>query len=146
MSILLYSCTTWTLTKRVRKKLDGNYTRILRAILNKSWKLHPTMQQLYGHLPPITKIIKVRRTRYAEHCWRSRDEFISDVPLWTSSHGRAKAERQARIYIQQLIRKGSGISVRMARHDNDDDDDLWSIRAHLKKADRTHWMIFLNSA
>ena len=35
-SILLYGFTTWTLTKRLEKKLDGNYTRILRAILNKS--------------------------------------------------------------------------------------------------------------
>ena len=30
MSILLYECTTWTLTKRMEKKLDGNYTRMLR--------------------------------------------------------------------------------------------------------------------
>ena len=37
-SILLYGCTTWTLTKRLEKKLDGNYTRMLRAILNKSWQ------------------------------------------------------------------------------------------------------------
>ena len=36
-SILLYGCTTWTLTKWLEKKLDGNYTRMLRAILNKSW-------------------------------------------------------------------------------------------------------------
>ena len=41
-SILLYGCTTWTLTKRLEKKLDGNYTRMLRAILNKSWLQHPT--------------------------------------------------------------------------------------------------------
>ena len=40
-SILLYGCTTWTLTKRLEKKLDGNYTRILWAILNKSWRQHP---------------------------------------------------------------------------------------------------------
>ena len=26
VSILLYGCTTWTLTKRLEKKLDGNYT------------------------------------------------------------------------------------------------------------------------
>ena len=62
MSILLYGCTTWTLTKRMEKKLDGNYTRMLRAIFNKSWRQHPTQPQLYGHLPPITKTIKVRRT------------------------------------------------------------------------------------
>ena len=36
VSILLYRCTTRTLTKRLEKKLDGNYTRMLRAILNKS--------------------------------------------------------------------------------------------------------------
>ena len=37
VSILPYGCTTWTLTKRLEKKLDGNYARMLRAILNKSW-------------------------------------------------------------------------------------------------------------
>ena len=82
-SILLYGCTTWTLTKRLEKKLDGNYTRMLRAILNKSWRQHPTRHQLYGHLPPITKTIQVRRTRHAGHCWRRRDELVRDVLLWT---------------------------------------------------------------
>ena len=32
VSILLCGYTTWTLTKRLEKKLDGNYTRMLRAI------------------------------------------------------------------------------------------------------------------
>ena len=81
VSILLYGCTTWTLTKRLEKKLDGNYTRMLRAVLNKSWRQHPTRHQLYGHMPPITKTIQVRRTRHAGHCWRSKDELISDVLL-----------------------------------------------------------------
>ena len=99
VSILLYGCTTWTLTKRLEKKLDSNYTRMLRAILNKSWRQHPTRHQLYGHLPLITKTIQVRRTRHAGHCWRSRDELISDVLLWTPTYGRAKAERPARTYI-----------------------------------------------
>ena len=101
-SILLYGCTTWTLTKRLEKTLDGNYTRMLRAILNKSWWQHPTRYQLYGHLPPITKTIQVGWTRHAGHCLRSRDELISDVPLWTPTHGRAKAGQPARTYIQQL--------------------------------------------
>ena len=64
LSILLYGCTTWTLTKRLEKKLNGNYTRMLRAILNKSWRQHPTRHQLYGHWSPITKTIQVRRTRH----------------------------------------------------------------------------------
>ena len=102
VSILLYGNTTWTLTKRLEKKLDGNYTRMLRAILNKSWRQHPTRHQLYGHLPPITKTNKFRRTRHAGHCWRSRDELISDVLLWTPTYDRAKAGRPAQTYIQQL--------------------------------------------
>ena len=100
--ILLYRCTTWTQTKRMDKKLDGNYTRMLRAILNKSWRQHSTKQQLYGHLPPIIKTIKVRRTRHAGYCWRSRDKLISDVLLWNPTHCRAKAGRPARTYIQQI--------------------------------------------
>ena len=99
VSILLYGCTTWALTKRLEKKLDGNYTRMLRAILNKSWRLHSTRHQLYGHLPPITKTIQVRRTRHPGYCWRSKDELISDVLLWTP--GRAKAGWPAWRYIQQ---------------------------------------------
>ena len=102
VSILLYGCTTWTLTKRLERRLDGNYTRMLRAVLNKSWRQHPTRLQLYGHLPPITKTIQVRRTRHAGHCWRSKDELISDVLLWTPAHGCAGVGRPARTYIQQL--------------------------------------------
>ena len=102
VSILLYGCTTWTLTKWLEKKIDGNYTRMLRAILNKSWRQHPTKHQLYGHLPHITKTIQARRTRHAGHCWRSRDELIRDVLLWTPAYGRAKAGRPVRTYIQQL--------------------------------------------
>ena len=85
-SILLYGCTTWTLTKRLEKKLDGNYTRILRAILNKSWRLHPTRHQLYGHLPPITKTIQIRRTRHAgllEKQWRTHKRCtLMDPHTW----------------------------------------------------------------
>ena len=102
VSILVYGCITWMLTKRLEKKLDSNYTRMLRAILNKSWWQHSTRHQLYGHLPPITKTIQVRRTRHAGHCWRSRDLLINDVLLWTPTYGRAKAGQPAQTYIQQL--------------------------------------------
>ena len=137
-SILLYGCTTWTLTKRLEKKLDGNYTRMLRAILNKSWRQHPTRHQLYGHLPPITKSIQVRRTRHAGHCWRSRDELIRDVLLWTPTQQNDQHEHTFSSYvrIRDVVLKtclgrgtigrsgerGSVISVLPAWHDDDDDD------------------------
>ena len=86
----------------MKKKLDGNYRRMVRAVLNKSWKQHPTKHQMYGHLPRITKTIQVSWTRHVEHCGISKDELISDILLWTPSHGRAKARRPARTFIQQL--------------------------------------------
>ena len=46
--------------------------------------------------------IQVRRARHAGHCWRSKDELVSDVLLWTPTYGQAKAGRPARTYIQQL--------------------------------------------
>ena len=73
LSITLYTCTIWTLTKRILEKFYKNCTRTLRAILNKSWKLHPTKQQLYGLLPPIPKNIQIRRTIHAGN-WKSSKE------------------------------------------------------------------------
>ena len=136
-SILLYGCTTWTLTKRLEKKLDGNYTRMLRAILNKSWQQHPTRHQLYGHLPPIMKTIQVRRTRHAGHCWRSRDELIRDVLLWIPTHGRAKAGRPARTYIQQLCEDTGCCPEDLPRAMNDREE--WRERVRDIRAASTIW-------
>ena len=132
VSILLYGCTTWTLTKRLKKKLDGNYTRMLRAILNKSWQQHPTRHQLYGHLPPVTKTIQGRRTRHARHCWRSRDELISDVLLLSPTYGRAKSGRPARTYIQQLCEDTRCSPEDLPETMNDREkwrERVWDIRA-----------------
>ena len=136
-SILLYGCTTWTLTKRLEKKLDGNYTRMLRAILNKSWQQHPTRHQLYGHLPPNTKTIQVRRTRHAGHCWRSRDELIRDVLLWIPTHGRAKAGRPARTYIQQLCEDTGCCPEDLPRAMNDREE--WRERVRDIRATSAIW-------
>ena len=141
VSILLYGCTTWTLTKRLEKKLDGNYTRMLRGILNKSWRQHPTRHQLYGHLPPIKKTIQVRRTRHAGHCWRSRDELISDVLRWTPTYGRAKAGRPARTYIQQLCEDTGCCPEDLPRAMNDREE--WRERARDIRATSTAWWWWL---
>ena len=80
--------------RQLHKNAASNLEQVLAAT--------PPRHQLYDHLPPITKSIQVRRTRHAGHCWRSRDELIRDVLQWTPTHGRAKAGRPARTYIQQL--------------------------------------------
>ena len=122
---------------------------MLRAILNKSWKQHPTKQQLYGRLPPISKTIQIRRTRHAGHCWRSKNELISDVLQWTPSHGHVFVGRPAWIYQQQLCtdtgcwledlsevmddrdewwerERESGKSVLAAWHDDNVNMDIWN--------------------
>ena len=144
VSILLYGCTTWTLTKLMEKKLDGNYTRMLRAILNKSWRQHPTKQQLYGHLPPFMKTINVRRTRHARHCWRSREELISDVLLWTPSHSRAKAGWPARTYIQQLSEETGYSPEDLPEAMNDREE--WQERVrNIRAGGTTRWYIYIYS-
>ena len=137
VSILLYGCTTWTLTKRLEKKLDGNYTRMLRAILNKSWKQHPTRHQLYGHQPPIAKTIQVRRTRHAGHYRRSRDELISDVLQWTPTYGRAKIKQPAQAYIQPLC-EDTGCSLEDLPEAMND-RERWRERVRDIRAGGTTW-------
>ena len=80
VSILLYGCTTWTLTKCMEKKLDGNYTRMLRVILKSPGGNTPQSSSCTATYHPSRKL-SVRRTRHSGHCWRSRDELISDVPM-----------------------------------------------------------------
>ena len=102
-----------------------------------SWQQHPTRHQLYGHLPPITKTIQVRRTRHAGHCWRSRDELIRDVLLWIPTHGRAKAGRPARTYIQQLCEDTGCCPEDLPRAMKDREE--WRERVRDIRATSTRW-------
>ena len=122
----------------MEKKLDSNYTRMLRAILNKSWRSTPTKQLLYGHLTPITKTIKVRRTRHAWHCWRSRDEQKSYILMWIPSHGRAKAGRPSLTYIQQLC-ADAGWRLEDLPGAMDDSDGWWDRVREVHAGSTTGW-------
>ncbi len=42
------------------------------------------------------------QVRYARHCWRSKNEVIREILLWTPTHGQARVGRSARTYIYQL--------------------------------------------
>ena len=109
-------------------------------MLNKSWRQHPTRDQIYGHLPPITKTIQVRRIKHAGHCWRSRHELISDVLLWIPTMAGVKEQDdqlehtyssyvriqdvalktcQRQWTIRRSGERGSGTFVLVARHDDD---------------------------
>ena len=55
--------------KRYREKIDRNFTRMLRAIVNKSWKQHPMKQPLVEGGPKapfsIATTPRCRRGRYS---------------------------------------------------------------------------------
>ena len=102
---------------------------------------HLTKHQLYGHLPPITKIIQFRRTRHAGHCWRSRDDLLSDVLLWTPTYGRAKAGRPARTYIQKLCEDTGCSPEDLPEAMND--REKWRERVRDIRAGGSTWYIYI---
>ena len=88
--------------KCFEKKTRGIYTRMLQAVLNKSWKQHCSKQQLYGHLPPISQTIQERQARHAGLWWSSQEKLISDTLHWTPTHGHTSVGRPGKAYIHQL--------------------------------------------
>ena len=101
-SVLLYGAETWTLTKQQEKRLDGSYTRLLRASLNISWKQRLTNKVLYGNIPPVSQTVRERRLRFAGHCLRAENECISQVLLWKPLHGKRRVGRPAKTYTDAL--------------------------------------------
>ena len=101
-SVLVYGSVTWTLTASLEKNIDGTYTRMLRAVTNKSWRYHLTNEQLYGNIPKISKSIRIQRMTFAGHCWRSKYEVASDLILWQPQNGNRSRGRPAKTCIDQL--------------------------------------------
>ena len=141
MSVLLYGGTTWMLTKCMEKKLDSICTRMLQAILNKSWRQHPIKQHLYGHPPPVLKTIQIRQTRHVGRCWRSKDKLISDIFLWTPSHGWTSVGWPVRTYLQQFC-LGTGCSLEDLP-EAVDERDKWRERVReIHASDTTWWWLY----
>ena len=141
-SILLYGCTTWTLTKRLEKKLDGNYTRMLWA---------SNLEQVLAATPH-------KKPDCTATCLLSRKLFKLDQPDMQDTAGESgtnsfemysygpphravqKQEDQHEYTFSSYVRirdvvlktclgkwtigrsgeRGSGISVLPAQHDDDD--------------------------
>ena len=86
---------------------------------------------------PLRKLSKFWWTRHVGHCWRSRDELISDILQWTPSHGRAKAGQPAWTYIQQLC-DDTGCSPEDLPEAMNDREG-WGERVRYIRADSTTW-------
>ena len=84
------------------------------------------IKQVYSHLPPISRTIQIRWKRHAAHYWRSKNELISNVLLWTPSHGWASVWQPTRTYLQQLC-MNPGCSLENLMEAMDDRDE-WQKR------------------
>ena len=102
-SVLVYGAITWTLTIALEKKINGFYTRMLRAALNISWIHHMSNKDLYGKIPKITDTILEQRLRFSGYCWRSKNEVVSDVLLWLPMHGRRSRGSPAKTVVDHLM-------------------------------------------
>ena len=76
---------------------------MLRTALNRSWNYHLTNEELYGHIPPISKSLQQQRMRFTGHCWRSKEEQAGDVLLWKPTDGHQPRGRPKETYIDQLM-------------------------------------------
>ena len=75
----------------------------MRAILNINWSTHRSKERLYGDLVQITLVIK-ERARFVGHCYRSKDEVVSDLILWTNKHSKAEVGRPSKTCTKQLTK------------------------------------------
>ena len=62
-----------------------------------------TNKRLYGHLPPISVLIRERRLKLAGHLRRNKNELASSVLFWSPKHGKRSIGRPLRIYTDQMI-------------------------------------------
>ena len=85
---------------------------------------------------------KVRRTRHAGHCWRRKDELISNILLQIPSLGQAKAEELAKTYVQQLC-QGSGCSLEDLPGLMNDRERCWERVRKIRASSTTWWWWWL---
>ena len=74
------------------------------------------------------------------HYWRSKDELISNVLLWTPAYGQAKAGRPARTYIQQLW-EDTGCSPEDLPEEMNDREKWWERVRDIFASGMTWWWL-----
>ena len=94
--VVLYGCTTWT-NKVIGEKARWEQHKDAVCCIEVAPYKSAAVEPLSVHLIKYS-----RRERYAGHCWRSKDELISDFLLWTPTYEHTSVSWPAKSYIQQL--------------------------------------------
>ena len=87
-SVQLYGSETWTITAKMKQRIDGCYTRLLRRALNISWRSHTTNKDLYCNIPLLSSTIRQRRLRFVGHCCRAENQLANKPLFWSPSEGK----------------------------------------------------------
>ena len=101
-TVLLYGCTTWSLSKADEKSLDGTYHRMLRMVKHVSWKDKVTNKK-YGKLEKVTNTIQNRRMSLSGHIFRDKSSPAQQLITWIQKHGKAVRGRPTMTYIDILL-------------------------------------------
>ena len=64
-------------------------------------KPHPTTKQPYENLPQTLTVLRKRRTGFAGHFWRNREELVSEFLLWRPTHGKTRLRQPCNTFIDQ---------------------------------------------
>ena len=98
------------MTKKLEKRVNGCYTRMLILALAFSWRDHICNKDLYGNLPAITSKIRTRRLRLVGHLKRHQEEVGHHLVMWSPHQGHRTRGKPAMTFVQQLERD-TGLSI-----------------------------------
>ena len=142
----LFQYDDWSICRAIKtlckKWCSGPDTKLHLVKKHQSWSTLNIWRKAWQHslknAASNIEPIKIRQTRHAGHCWRSKDELISDILLWTPSHGWVKAGWPARTYIQQLC-ANIGYSLEDLPGAMDDRDGWWERVREICTGSMTWW-------
>ena len=69
-------------TSQIKTEIKVKLFRATMRAKNISWKHHPSLATIYGNLPRVSSLVRMRRVQFAGHCYRAESEIISSLLLW----------------------------------------------------------------
>ena len=126
--VLLYGSETWTMTASLARRLDGTYTRLLRACLQVTYLDRWTNVKLYGGLQRVSDVVNVRRIGFAGHCFRANQPVAKT--LMYQADGPRRVGRPKMSYVDVLMAKTGATRGELPR----------------LMADRDEWRIIIRKA
>ena len=98
VSVLLYGCTTWTLTKHLGKELDRNCTRMLHAVE----KILESAPYKTATVQPLTSHLTNHPSKMSKTCWSLLKKYEQTCELQSLTHRHTSVGGPTKTYIHQF--------------------------------------------